>query len=57
MISDLCQRRQDGFGMSIEWSLSIVFPIFKGMADISNYSCYRAVKLLEHGMKLVERGF
>ena len=30
-------------------------PIFKGMGDIRNCSCYRALKLLEHGMKVVER--
>ena len=30
-------------------------PIFKGMGDIRKCSCYRAVKLLEHGMKVVER--
>ena len=41
--------------MSVEWSLSIVALIFKGKGDISNCSCHRAVKLLEHGMKVVER--
>ena len=30
-------------------------PIFKGKGDIENCSCYRAVKLLEHRMKVVER--
>ena len=29
-------------------------PIFKGKDDIRNSSCNRAVKLLEHGMKMVE---
>ena len=28
---------------------------FQGMGDIRNCSCYRAVKLLKHGMKVVER--
>ena len=41
--------------MSVEWALSIVVPIFKGRGNIRNCSCYRAVKLLEHGMKVVER--
>ena len=36
-------------------SESIVVQIFKGKNDIRNCSCYRAVKLLEHGMKVVER--
>ena len=40
--------------MPSEWALSIVAPIFKGNGDISNCSYYRVVKLLEHGMKVVE---
>ena len=32
-------------------------PIFKGKRDIRNCSCYGAVKLLDHGMKMVERVF
>ena len=40
--------------MPVEWALSIVDTIFKGNGDIRNCSCHRAVKLLEHGMK-VER--
>ena len=30
-------------------------PIFKGKCDIRSSSSYRAMKLLEHGMKVVER--
>ena len=30
-------------------------PIIKGKDDIRNCSCYRAVKFLEHGMKVVEK--
>ena len=40
--------------MPVEWALCIVASIFKGKGDIRNYSCYRAVKLLEYGMKVVE---
>ena len=29
--------------------------IFKGKGDIWNCSCYRSVKLLENGMKVVDR--
>ena len=43
--------------MPHEWALSIVVPIIKGMGDIWNCSCYVAVKLLENGMKVVERVF
>ena len=41
--------------MPVEWALSIVAQIFKGKGDIRNCSCYRAVRLLEHGMKVEER--
>jgi len=32
-------------------------PIFKGKGDVMNCGSYRRVKLLEHGMKIVERVF
>ena len=54
-MSEIFQRVLDGYGMPPEWALSTVVPIFKGMCDIRNRSCYRAVKLLEHGMKVVKR--
>ena len=41
--------------MPVEWALSIVVTIFKQKCDIRNCSCYGAVKLLELGMKVVER--
>ena len=45
----------DGLQMSADWALSIVVPIFMGKDNIRNSSCYRTVRLLEHGMKVVER--
>ena len=54
MMAEICQNVLSGFGMPAEWALSIVVPIFKGKGDIMNCNCYRAVKLLEHGMKVVE---
>ena len=41
--------------MPFEWAQCIVVLIFKGKADIRKCSCYGAVNLLEHGMKVVER--
>ena len=41
--------------MPAECALSIHVPIFKRKGDIWNCSCSRAVKLLEHGMNVVER--
>ena len=40
--------------MPVEWG-RIAVPIIKGKANIRNCSCYGAVKLLEHGMMVVER--
>ena len=50
---EICEKVLDGFGMPAEWALGIVVPIFKGKDDIRNCSCYRAMKLLEYGMKVV----
>ena len=41
--------------MQGEWDISIVISIFKRKDDIRNCSYYRAVKLLDHGTKVVER--
>ena len=48
-------RILNGFTIPVELALSIVVPIFKGKGDIINCSCYGAVRLLEHGMEVVER--
>ena len=54
-MAEIFQKVLNGFEMPVEWALSIEVPIFKGNGDIRNSSCYWAVKLLEHGMKVVER--
>ena len=41
--------------MPVERALRIAVPIFMVKGDIRNCSCYGAVILLEHGMKVVER--
>ena len=56
-MAEICLRVIAGFGMPAEWALSTVAPIFKGKGDIRSCSCNRAVKLLEHDMKVVERVF
>ena len=55
VMTELCQRILDGKGMPAEWKTSVVVPIFKGKGDVMNCGAYRGVKLLEHGMKIVER--
>ena len=57
MLAKICQKVLHGFGITAEWALSIMVPIFMGKGDIRNCSCYGAVKLLEHGMKVEERVF
>ena len=44
----------DGKGMPEDWATSIAIPIFKRNRDTTNCGMYRGVKLLEHGMTLVE---
>ena len=51
----LCQRVLDGKEISDEWKTCVVVPIFKGKGDVMNFGSYRGVKLLEHGMKIIER--
>ena len=50
VMAELCQRILDGLGMPAEWSLIMVLLIFKRKCDTVD-----AMKLFEHGMKLVER--
>ena len=41
--AEMCQRVTDGFGMPVEWALSIVVPIFKRKGDILKCGSYGAV--------------
>ena len=52
-MAEICQKVRDGFGMPAEWAVRTVVPIFKGKGDIRKCSWHRAVKLFEHGMKVV----
>ena len=40
--------------MPREWELSTLIPIYKGKGDPMECGSYRAIKLLEHGMKVLE---
>ena len=57
-MAEICQKVINGFRMPAELALSIVTPIFKRKGDemtkIMKCSCYRAVKFLKHGMKVIE---
>ena len=52
VMADLCLEVLAGMGMPVEWDLSIVVSIFEWKGDIKNYSCYKAMNLIEHGIKL-----
>ena len=41
--------------MPEDWKTSVMVPIYKGKGDVTNCSAHRGVKLLEHGMKIIER--
>ena len=41
--------------MPKEWELSTLIPIYKGKGDPMECGSYRVIKLLEHGMKALER--
>ena len=55
VMPQFCQRVLDEKGISDEWKTSILEPIFMGKGDVRNCGSYRGVKLLEHGMKIIER--
>jgi len=40
-----------------DWRGSILLPVFKGKGDQMECGSYRAIKLLEHAMKVIERVF
>ena len=43
--------------MPDSWRKSMLVPVYKGKGDPKKCGNYRSVKLLEHGMKVVERVF
>ena len=43
--------------MTDDWKSSILLPVFKGKGDPMECGSYRARKLLEHAMKMIERVF
>ena len=40
VMAEICQRVLDGFGIPVEWAISIVVQIFEGKDDIRNCICY-----------------
>ena len=55
MMVDLCNCIVAEEIMPKDWELSILKPIYKGKGDPMACGSHRAVKLLEHAMKIMER--
>ena len=55
MMMKLCQKVLDGKGMLEDWKTSVMVPIYKGKGDVMNCRVYRGVKLLGHGLKVIEK--
>ena len=53
-LTELCNQVVREGAIPREWQLSTLIPIFKGKGDPMECGSYRAVKLLEHGMKVLE---
>ena len=55
MMTELCNQVVREGKIPSEWELSTLIPIYKGKGDPMECGSYRVVKLLEHGMKVLER--
>ena len=53
-LKELCNQVVREGAILREWELSTLIPIFKGKGDPMECGSYRVVKLLEHGMKVLE---
>ena len=54
-ITDLCNGVIREGKIPKHWQSSIIVPVYKGKGDTMQCSSYRAIKLLEHAMKVFER--
>ena len=55
VIMQIANEILDGKDMPHDWRTSTVVSIYKKKGSVMNCERYRGVKLLEHGMKVVER--
>ena len=55
MMTEVCNLVVSEDKMPKDWELSTIIPIYKGKGDPMDCGSYRAIKLLEHGMKVLER--
>jgi len=55
VMKDICNRVLNGDSIPEDWKNSILVPLYKGKGDPKECGSYRGIKLLEHGMKVLER--
>jgi hypothetical protein len=56
-LTDLCNDIVREGRIPSDWQKSVLIPVYKGKGDPMDCGSYRAIKLLEHAMKTVERVF
>ena len=56
-LTSLCNLIVAQGRISDDWKSSILLLVFKGKGDAMECGSYRAIKLLEHAMKMIERVF
>jgi len=56
-LTSLCNLRVAQGRIPGDWKSSILLPVIKGKGDPMECGSYRAIKLLEHAMKVIERVF
>ena len=56
-LAKVANNMLEGNKMPECWRKSDLIPIFKGKGDVTSFGNYRSIKLLEHGMKVIERMF
>jgi hypothetical protein len=54
-MTEVCNLVVNEGCIPIDWELSTLVPLYKGKGDPLDCGSYRAIKLLEHGMKVLER--
>ena len=55
VLTSICNSILHGENMPQDWKDSLMVPLYKGKGDARECGSYRGVKLLEHGMKVLER--
>ena len=54
-LTKLCNQVVHEGTIPSDWTNSVLVPVFKGKGDPMTCGSFRAIKLLEHGMKVLER--